>query len=57
MQQLDEQYYTLTAEQALVDLNTDPENGLDDQQAGLRLLQYGQNVGWDYGQDLHWFVT
>ncbi|GGH33338.1 cation-transporting P-type ATPase [Dyadobacter endophyticus] len=44
MQQLDKRYYTLTVEQALVVLNTDPENGLENQQASLRLLQYGQNV-------------
>ncbi|SDF55737.1 Ca2+-transporting ATPase [Dyadobacter soli] len=44
MQQLDKRYYTLTVKQALVDLNTDPENGLEDQEASLRLSQYGQNV-------------
>lgn len=50
MQQLDKRYYTLTVEQALVDLKTDPENGLENQQASLRLLQYGQNVVEDKGE-------
>ncbi|WP_426295314.1 cation-transporting P-type ATPase [Dyadobacter endophyticus] len=57
MQQLDKRYYTLTVEQALVVLNTDPEKGLENQQASLRLLQYGQNVVEDKREKSMQFVA